>query len=192
MKIKLFLLGLIFSSTFSFGQVQTDSLVVVENKVVAKDTIGMSKEVLMEKSPIRASLYSAILPGAGQLYNKKWWKAPVALGLVGTGTGFTIYYNNLYKKYRKAYIEVREGTQNEFSGILSPEQLAVIQDDYKRKRDYSVALTALAYLLNIVDATVDAHLFTVRNDTEMSFKPTIIQDEMTLEPVLGLAFNLKF
>ncbi|WP_334125742.1 DUF5683 domain-containing protein [Empedobacter brevis] len=192
MKIKLFLLGLIFSSTFSFGQVQTDSLVVVENKVVAKDTIGMSKEVLMEKSPIRASLYSTILPGAGQLYNKKWWKAPVALGLVGTGTGFTIYYNNLYKKYRKAYIEVREGTQNEFSGILSPEQLAVIQDDYKRKRDYSVALTALAYLLNIVDATVDAHLFTVRNDTEMSFKPTIIQDEMTLEPVLGLAFNLKF
>ncbi|WP_312313369.1 DUF5683 domain-containing protein [Empedobacter brevis] len=192
MKIKLFLLGLIVSSTFSFGQVQTDSLVVVENKVIAKDTIGMSKEVLMEKSPIRASLYSAILPGAGQLYNKKWWKAPVALGLVGTGTGFTIYYNNLYKKYRKAYIEVREGTQNEFSEILSPEQLAVIQDDYKRKRDYSVALTALAYLLNIVDATVDAHLFTVRNDTEMSFKPTIIQDEMTLEPVLGLAFNLKF
>ncbi|MGV0754572.1 DUF5683 domain-containing protein [Empedobacter brevis] len=192
MKIKLFLLGLIFSSTFSFGQVQTDSLVVVENKVIAKDTIGMSKEVLMEKSPIRASLYSAILPGAGQLYNKKWWKAPVALGLVGTGTGFTIYYNNLYKKYRKAYIEVREGTQNEFSEILSPDQLAVIQDDYKRKRDYSVALTALAYLLNIVDATVDAHLFTVRNDTEMSFKPTIIQDEMTLEPVLGLAFNLKF
>ncbi|QHC85249.1 hypothetical protein AS589_10905 [Empedobacter brevis] len=192
MKIKLFLLGLIVSSTFSFGQVQIDSLVVVENKVIAKDTIGMSKEVLMEKSPIRASLYSAILPGAGQLYNKKWWKAPVALGLVGTGTGFTIYYNNLYKKYRKAYIEVREGTQNEFSEILSPEQLAVIQDDYKRKRDYSVALTALAYLLNIVDATVDAHLFTVRNDTEMSFKPTIIQDEMTLEPVLGLAFNLKF
>ncbi|MGV0828002.1 DUF5683 domain-containing protein [Empedobacter brevis] len=192
MKIKLFLLGLIFSSTFSFGQVQTDSLVVVENKVIAKDTIGMSKEVLMEKSPIRASLYSAILPGAGQLYNKKWWKAPVALGLVGTGTGFTIYYNNLYKKYRKAYIEVREGTQNEFSEILSPDQLAVIQDDYKRKRDYSIALTALAYLLNIVDATVDAHLFTVRNDTEMSFKPTIIQDEMTLEPVLGLAFNLKF
>ncbi|GEM50413.1 DUF5683 domain-containing protein [Empedobacter brevis] len=192
MKIKLFLLGLIVSSTFSFGQVQIDSLVVVENKVIAKDTIGMSKEVLMEKSPIRASLYSAILPGAGQLYNKKWWKAPVALGLVGTGTGFTIYYNNLYKKYRKAYIEVREGTQNEFSEILSPDQLAVIQDDYKRKRDYSIALTALAYLLNIVDATVDAHLFTVRNDTEMSFKPTIIQDEMTLEPVLGLAFNLKF
>ncbi|QES93429.1 hypothetical protein F0358_12245 [Empedobacter brevis] len=192
MKIKLFLLGLIVSSTFSFGQVQTDSLVVVENKVITKDTISMSKEVLMEKSPIRASLYSAILPGAGQLYNKKWWKAPVALGLVGTGTGFTIYYNNLYKKYRKAYIEVREGTQNEFSEILSPDQLAVIQDDYKRKRDYSIALTALAYLLNIVDATVDAHLFTVRNDTEMSFKPTIIQDEMTLEPVLGLAFNLKF
>ncbi len=166
MKIKAFLLGLTISSTFAFGQVKTDSLVVVENNVIVNDTMSVTKEVLMEKSPIRASLYSAILPGAGQLYNKKWLKAPIALGL--------------------------EGTPNEFSGILSAEQLAVIQDDYKRKRDYSVALTALAYLLNIVDATVDAHLFTVRNDTEMSFKPTIIQDEMTLEPVLGLAFNLKF
>ncbi|MFV0219330.1 DUF5683 domain-containing protein [Empedobacter falsenii] len=192
MRIKAFLLGLTIYSTFAFGQVKTDSLVVVENNVIVNDTMSVTKEALMEKSPIRASLYSAILPGAGQLYNKKWLKAPIALGLVGTGTGFTIYYNNLYKKYRKAYIAVREGTPNEFTGILSAEQLAVIQDDYKRKRDYSVALTALAYLLNIVDATVDAHLFTVRNDTEMSFKPTVIQDEMTLEPVLGLAFNLKF
>ncbi|CAM3352836.1 DUF5683 domain-containing protein [Empedobacter stercoris] len=186
MKIKGLFLGLMMASTFSFAQVQIDSTLIV------KDSVKISNEVLMEKSPIKASLYSAILPGAGQLYNKKWWKAPIALGLVGTGTGFTIYYNNLYKKYRKAYIAVREGTPNEFSGILTPEQLAVIQDDYKRKRDYSVALTALAYLLNVVDATVDAHLFTVRNDTEMSFKPTVIQDEMTLEPVLGLAFNLKF
>ncbi|WP_282628289.1 DUF5683 domain-containing protein [Empedobacter sedimenti] len=190
MKIKSLLLGLMLASTCTFAQVKTDSLIVVD-KLIVQDSLTNTKP-LMEKSPIKASLYSAILPGAGQLYNRKWIKAPIALGLVATGTGFTIYYNNLYKKYRRAFIAVREGSPNEFSGILSPDQLAVIQDDYKRKRDYSVALTALAYLLNVVDATVDAHLFTVRNDAEMSFKPTVIQDEMTLEPVLGLAFNLKF
>ncbi len=190
MKIKSLLLGLMLTSTFSFAQVKTDSLVVVD-KLIVQDSIA-AKNGLMEKSPIKASLYSAILPGAGQLYNKKWWKAPIALGLVGTGAGFTIYYNNLYKKYRRAFIAVREGSESEFTGILTTEQLAVIQDDYKRKRDYSIALTALAYLLNIVDATVDAHLYTIRHDAEMSFKPTVIQDEMTLEPVLGLAFNLKF
>ena len=188
MKIKSLFLGLMITSSVSFAQVKTDSLIV--DKVI-NDSIA-TKNILTEKSPIRASLYSAILPGAGQLYNKKWWKAPIALGLVGTGTGFTIYYNNLYKKYRKAYIAVREDTPNEFSGILTPQQLAVIQDDYKRKRDYSVALTALVYLLNIVDATVDAHLFSIRNDPEMTFKPTLIQDEMTLEPVMGFAFNFKF
>ena len=188
MKIKSLFLGLMITSSVSFAQVKTDSLIV--DKVI-NDSIA-TKNILTEKSPIRASLYSAILPGAGQLYNKKWWKAPIALGLVGTGAGFTIYYNNLYKKYRKAYIAVRENTPNEFSGILTPQQLAVIQDDYKRKRDYSVALTALVYLLNIVDATVDAHLFSIRNDHEMTFKPTLIQDEMTLEPVMGFAFNFKF
>jgi hypothetical protein len=189
MKIKSLLLGLMLTSTFSFAQVKTDSLITVD-KIIVQDSLN--KNALMTKSPIRASLYSAILPGAGQIYNRKWWKAPIALGLVGTGTGFTIYYNNLYKKYRRAFIAVREGSESEFTGILSAEQLAVIQDDYKRKRDYSVALTALAYLLNIIDATVDAHLFTIRNDADMALKPTVIQNEKTLEPVLGLAFNLKF
>lgn len=187
MRIKTLFIGLMISvSSLSFAQTIIDSTLVVE------DSVKISEEVIMEKSPMRASLYSAILPGAGQLYNKKWLKAPIALGLVGTGTGFTIYYNNLYKRYRRAYIAVREGTPNEFSGILTPEQLAVIQDDFKRKRDYSVALTVLAYLLNVVDATVDAHLFTIRHDAEMSFKPTIIQGEITPQPVFGLAFNLKF
>ncbi|GGE98732.1 hypothetical protein SAMN05443634_10535 [Chishuiella changwenlii] len=187
MRIKTLFIGLMVSlSTLSSAQTVIDSTLVI------KDSVKISEEVTMEKSPMRASLYSAILPGAGQLYNKKWLKAPIALGLVGTGTGFTIYYNNLYKRYRRAYIAVREGTPNEFTGILTPEQLAVIQDDFKRKRDYSVALTVLAYLLNVVDATVDAHLFTIRHDSEMSFKPTIIQGEMTPEPVFGLAFNLKF
>ncbi len=178
------------TSTFSLAQLKKD--LGQGSQVITKDSVKISDETLMVKSPIRASLYSAILPGAGQLYNRKWIKAPIAMGLVATGAGFTIYYNGLYKKYRKAYIAVREGSPNEFSGVLTAAQLAVIQDDYKRKRDYSVALTALAYLLNIVDATVDAHLYTVRNDKEMTLKPTVLQNEMSIEPVLGLAFNFKF
>ncbi len=177
------------TSTFSLAQLKTETGNGTE--VITKDSVQISSETLMEKSPIRASLYSAILPGAGQLYNKKWIKAPIALGLVATGTGFTIYYNNLYRRYRKAFIAVQEGSPSEFSN-LTAEQLAVIQDDYKRKRDYSVALTALAYLLNIVDATVDAHLYTIRKDKEMTLKPTVLQSEMSIEPVLGLAFNFKF
>ncbi len=179
-----------FTSTFSLAQLKTE--ISNGTEIITKDSVQISSETIMEKSPIRASLYSAILPGAGQLYNKKWIKAPIALGLVATGTGFTIYYNNLYRRYRKAYIAVQEGSPNEFSGILTAAQLAVIQDDYKRKRDYSVALTALAYLLNIVDATVDAHLYTIRKDKEMTLKPTVLQSEMSIEPVLGLAFNFKF
>ncbi len=149
--------------------------------------------VLKEKNPLRASLYSALLPGAGQVYNERIWKAPIALGLVGAGVGFTGYYNGLYKKYRKAYIAKREGLPTEYDN-LTAEQLAVYQDEQKRNRDYLVAITALAYILNILDATVDAHLFSTRKDPDMtmSFGPTVIQDYNTLQPVLGLSFNFKF
>ena len=188
MKTKILILSFIFLSQFGYGQqIITDEIVV---DTVQTDSIN--NLTLKDKSPIKASLYSAVLPGAGQLYNKKWWKAPIALGLVGTGIGFTAYYNGLQNKFRSAYIAELEGRQHEYTGILNAEQLAVYQDEYKRNRDYSMALTILAYVLNIVDATVDAHLFSIKNDPDFTWKPVIIQDQYTYQPVMGLNLNFKF
>ena len=188
MKTKILILTFTCFSLFaSAQQIKTDNVIITDS--IQKP---LNIEDLQIKSPIKASLYSAIIPGAGQIYNKRWWKAPIALGLVGTGIGFTSYYNGLQNKFRTAFLAELEGKPHEYSGILNAEQLAVYQDDYKRKRDYSIALTLLAYLLNIVDATVDAHLSSVRNDPEFSFKPTILQDTYTFQPVLGLNFNYKF
>lgn len=189
MKTKLLIITFTCFSYFaSAQQIKTDDVVITDT--IQQKPLNMDD--LKGKSPIKASLYSAVFPGAGQIYNKKWWKAPIALGLVGTGIGFTSYYNGLQNKFRSAFLAELEGKPHEYSGILNAEQLALYQDDYKRKRDYSVALTLLAYILNIVDATVDAHLSTVRNDPEFSFKPTIIQDANTFQPVLGLNLNYKF
>ena len=100
MKTKILILTFIFLSQFGYGQqIITDEIIV---DTVQTDSIN--NLTLKEKSPIKASLYSAVLPGAGQLYNNKWWKAPIALGLVGTGIGFTAYYNGLQNKFRSAYI----------------------------------------------------------------------------------------
>jgi len=187
MKTKILMLSFALMAQFAFSQ-----QIITDEIVVDSTATTTTKLTLKERNPLKASLFSAVLPGAGQLYNKKWWKAPIALGLVGTGIGFTAYYNGLQNKFRGAYIAELEGRDHEYKGILNAEQLAVYQDEYKRNRDYSIALTVLAYALNIIDATVDSHLFSIKNDPDFTLKPTVIQDYITYQPALGLNLNFKF
>src|SRR5690606_112237 len=121
-------------------------------------------------------------------------KAPLVWGILGTGTGFIIYYNNQYKEYRGYYLDKLYGNPIAAPGIanLSKEQLATIQDDRKRSRDYAIALTALGYLLNILDATVDAHLYGINKDPDLSFQPVMMQDFHSFEVTLGFGVNYKF
>src|SRR5690606_10353363 len=98
----------IFIPFFTWAQQETDSTAVGSGftEIVAvspADSTGLQH--LTFRNPMRASLYSAILPGMGQIYNKKWWKAPLVWGVLGTGTGFIIYYNNQYKEYRGYYLD---------------------------------------------------------------------------------------
>ncbi len=188
MKTKILFLILFTISKLSFGQqVITENLTIVDSTQSTKPLTTLN-----EKSPLKAALYSAVIPGAGQLYNRRWIKAPIALGLIATGIGFTSYYNGLHNKYRNAYLAELEGAPHKYTGILNAEQLGVYQDQYKRYRDYSVALTVLAYALNIIDATVDAHLFNIKKDADFTVMPTVIYDNITYQPVLGLNLNLKF
>lgn len=143
------------------------------------------------KNPLKASLYSAVLPGLGQVYNEKYWKVPIVWGLLGTGVGFTVYYNNRHKHYRDAFIAELNGETHQYTGILDANRLGVIQDDMKRNRDYAIALTVLAYALNILDATVDAHLYEIRRDKDLSIDPTAFIDPQTGQSHVGLALTLK-
>jgi len=184
---------------FTFAQVETiDSTQLtqtIQPEIVAVDGSPIDTvDYLSMKNPIRASLYSAILPGMGQIYNKKWWKAPLVWGLLGTGAGFVIYYNNQYKEYRGYYLDKLYGYELENPTLngMSIEQLANIQDDRKRSRDYAIALTALAYILNILDATVDAHLFGIKKDPDLSLKPSVIQNFKTSDLAMGFGLSYKF
>ena len=189
---------LIFIPIFAWAQIEenddketqviTDELVVVGNEKF--DTINY----LNTKSPIRASLYSAILPGMGQVYNKKYWKVPIVWGLLGTGVGFVLNYDKQYKEFRGYYLDKLYGNEIENPTInnMSARQLATIQDDRKRTRDYAIALTALVYILNILDATVDAHLYGMDKDPDLSLQPTMIQNPTNLQFAMGFGVSYKF
>ena len=149
----------------------------------------------MRFSPVKAGLYSAVLPGLGQYYNHKYWKIPVVWGAVGTGVGITLWNQKQYKRYRNAYVAELNGLSHEFSDIpgVTKEVLGRTQDRVKRQRDYAIAVTALVYILNIVDAVVDAHLYEGKHDPDLALKPTIIFDSNgTQNAKAGVAFNFKF
>lgn len=144
-------------------------------------------------NPMKASIYSALIPGMGQIYNKKWWKAPIVWGLIGTGVGFVIFYDNQYQDFRSAYLAELNGQPHQYSNLnLGAERLALLQDDQKRNRDYAIVLTALGYILNIIDAAVDAHLYDARKDPDLSIEPIVIPEQPTNRASLGLSLKFNF
>ncbi len=190
---------------FSFSQEIVDSIsekeTIAEEKIplIVKDTIELSgnlKKDINKKlySPQKAALYSAVLPGLGQIYNKKYIKAGAALALIGTGIGFTAYYQKQYQDFRNGYINRLNDPSYKYNGLdISAQVLANNMDDRRRSRDYALLLTALAYILNIVDATVDAHLDPVRKDPDLKLAPVIIQEQsFNFEPQVGIGLNFKF
>ncbi|WP_103327119.1 DUF5683 domain-containing protein [Bacteroidetes bacterium endosymbiont of Geopemphigus sp.] len=139
--------------------------------------------------PVQAALYSTALPGLGQAYNKKYWKIPLIWGILGTGTYAIGYYKRNYDGYHSRFITaVNTGTDQK---RYIREQLARAQKQASRYYNYAVILMALAYVLNIIDALVDANLYELDHEKEFSLKLTLVPKNNT-DPFLGISLNIKF
>ncbi len=114
----------------------------------------IDKKFRMKKSPWAAVGFSALLPGAGQFYNKSYWKIPVILGIVGY-LGYEFFDNN--KKYRD-YRDRYSATQTTENPAGDP-NLKTLREFYFDQRNDFVWYFAIVYVINLVDAYVDAHLF---------------------------------
>lgn len=151
--------------------------VVIASSTSAKDT-AIVLDWRARHQPGRAAIYSAILPGAGQIYNRKYWKVPIVLGGLGVSYWFIHDNNKNYQQYKTAYLDVVNGRPDEFNGLYTADQLRSVADTYHRWRDLSYLAFGLVYALNIMDASVDAYF--VRFD---------VSDDLTVRagPSLGLA-----
>ena len=168
---------LIFCAINVHGQIlQTDS---TKTQVVAKKTTEVH-------SPKKASLYSAILPGLGQAYNKKYWKIPIIYAGFGTLGYFIGWNNNFYKTYKQAYVDLTDGDEStnsyldleasKYYDLNNPTDynnfktgLSKQQEYYRRNRDLLIISTVGFYGLNIIDASVDAHFFNFDISEDLSF-----------------------
>ena len=142
----------------------------------------------MVKIPKRAGLYSAILPGAGQVYTKKYWKVPIIYAGIITSAYYIKESHSLYKLYRQTYLNRLDGDiTDEFS--YNDAQLRILTEHYRRNTEVSALLFTLTYVLNIVDASVSAHLFDYDINKDISFhiQPTYMAEEN----ISGLSLSIK-
>jgi len=170
-------------SLFSYSQ---DSL-IRKSTVDTSVKIKIDSARIFRHNPKIATRRSAILPGWGQAYNREYWKIPIVWGALGTAAGVWIYNHTWYKRTKFAF-ELVADTQTARYNEIDPKlfssrtsqpfdawYLQQLRNDFRRNRDLSLLYFAGLWILNIVDATVFAHLkeFDVSNDLSLHLKPAI-------------------
>jgi hypothetical protein len=143
--------------------------------------VSMTDSALRKKhSPTIAGCLS-IIPGGGQIYNKKYWKLPIVYGALGISGYFVYYFAHQMVSYKKEFINRRDGNTallNPKYSIETDANILALKNTYRRRMEIAIGITAVLYVLNIVDAIVDAHLyyFDISDDLSLHVTPQINQN----------------
>ena len=179
--------------------------------VIFDDSQLKKTKAINPLAPSKAAFYSAILPGLGQIYNKRYWKVPLVYAAIGTGIYVYDFNNQNYKRFRNAFKSRQAGFRNdEFYSrdpdnaenlpfepdFLDTNDLENQQERFQRDRDLALVVTIILYALNIVDANVDAHLkqFNIDDNLSMNieFNPYLDLNPISNNPNYGMAMVIKF
>ena len=174
---------------------QTDSAVVITGADTANTKKAKTEKV---HNPKIAIALSAVLPGAGQIYNHKAWKLPIIYVGLGAAAYFVYDFNKKTNLYKYEYRHRKNGETD----LLDPD-LASLSDEtvlseknyYRRFMEISIAALAIVYMLNIVDAAVDAHLyyFDISDNLALSLQPFARNYALPYAGVNhGLTLSLRF
>ncbi|SRX55208.1 DUF5683 domain-containing protein [Aequorivita sp. CIP111184] len=191
------ILFLIFTASL-FAQT-TDSLTVKkEEKVIVVNDSILPKEAYNPLAPAKAAFYSAVIPGLGQAYNKKYWKIPIIYAGMAAGVYFYKQQDDDYDRFRNAYKRRLAGyTDDEFYGngaepLISNDRLINAQKSAQKNKDISIIVTVAFYLLNVVDANVDAHLRQYEVSEDLSLEPNFDYNQFNAKPQYGMSLTYRF
>jgi hypothetical protein len=148
--------------------------------------------------PRKALLYAAVVPGLGQIYNKKYWKLPLVYGgMIAIGYAINFYQDGYTTYKAKLYYNLENGYEGDDESAPGDSYTTAnyrrIVDDYKRERDFMIILMGGVYLLQMIDAHVDAHLkeFDLNPKLQLSVRPTVEQNDL-IGRQSGISLVLKF
>ena len=192
-----------------------DTVVVADSTMMLTATLDKEvKPVINYKlkfnpDPMRAMWLSALCPGAGQIYNRRYWKLPIVIGAFVGLTYGTSWNNRMLNDYSKAYRDITDNDPNtrSYMDFYPPtvkesdldkswltSTLKSRKDYYRRYRDICIISIAAVYLLNVIDAYVDASMmhFDVSDDLSMRLQPAVIDTSFSRFPSVGLGCAFSF
>lgn len=187
MKINPLFFTLFFLLISFIGDAQEDSLSIAPPQTSEKDYKPYNP-----LAPAKAAFYSAVLPGLGQAYNGSYWKIPIAYAGLGTGIYFYMKNDEEYDKYRDAYKNRLAGRSDQFKGRITTDGLIRAQEFYQKNKEISILVTVGVYILNIIDANVEAHLQQFNVNEDLSFHPKMEYNAFSGKTNYGLSLNLNF
>lgn len=184
--IAIFILA--FASLTSYSQNETYDVAEADTT----ETETTSDELFASHPPKKATIMSALLPGLGQAYNKKYWKIPIVYAGIGTCVYFIVENGKSYRLYRDALIAVRDDDPSTVNTTrFTGSQLDQLQNTYRRWLDLSYVSLAAVYILQIIDANVDAHFFhfDISDDISLNWSPSV---DFRNSGTTGISLNLQF
>jgi len=191
-------------STKEADSTASDTL-AIENLVII-DSLTFTKEAINPLAPSKAAFYSAVLPGLGQIYNKKYWKAPIVWGAIGGSIYMYALKNDTYNRFRTAFKRRQAGfLDDEFVDLQNNNEPGQVpdfdlgdlesqQERFQEERDLWLVATIAIYALNIVDANVTAHLkqFNIDDNLSFDFEPYFDVNPVSNSANYGMALTIKF
>jgi hypothetical protein len=164
-------------------------------KAQKTDTAKVSDTTKKKHSPRTATIMSAVLPGLGQAYNKKYWKIPIIYAGFGTCAYFINFNTSLYNKYKLAYKYKNDNNPNTIDPypIYTSDDVLTLKNFYRRDLELSYIATFAVYMLNVLDASVDGNLydFDVSEDLSFHVEPSIINTYNNYNTA-GIKFTMSF
>jgi hypothetical protein len=182
-----------------FGQ-NTDSSAVLEDSLLIEEAEAVEPMTVQEQkahSPKKAAFLAGFVPGGGQIYNRKYWKLPIVYGGFG-GLAYAVGVNaKRYKCYNQALFAQADGdstTVGSCNGYMDVSSLRTLKNRYKSNMDLSIIGLSVWWVLTVIDAVVDAHLFEfdVGDDLSLRIEPQITPSISTkARTFTGVRFVLR-
>jgi len=182
----LIILFIVFCTLFSYSQEEEDVL-SIDNRAFLEN-----EKPFNPLSPAKAGFYSAIVPGLGQAYNRRYWKIPIIYGALATSLYYYSTNNSAHKRFRRAFRDRSAGKTDEFFNTLSTETLENSIKQLKTNRDTSLITFIGLYALQILEASVDAHLLQFNVSDKITFDPKLMKESSSEKQYLGLSLNFNF
>ena len=182
-----------YLSIYLFGL----TLFLSSSQLKAQSDTTIVDSMFLNHSPKKAAMLSAILPGAGQVYNKKYWKVPLVYGAIGASLYFAFDQRDRFRDFKSAYVSRVDDDSttidSKYTGVYSDQNLLTLIEYHRKNRDLLFVLAGFSYILNIVDAAVDAHLFyfDVSEDLSASIRPRVNYDPFSRAYMPGVQINLR-